>query len=148
MTFLSFSLAFGLLAVLHVSWIQNSNFMFLLSMYSSRGRLRIQVISSLVWLWWVIDLPRFEFESEKLQWFYPYLSCVESLLVSWCAGDSCDMAGSDEDHGRSRRPSVEDQGWSRTVEYSMAGWSRGRVTLCAVYTMHKETRSAGFLVWP
>jgi hypothetical protein len=26
MTFLSFSLAFGLLVVLHVSWIQNSNF--------------------------------------------------------------------------------------------------------------------------
>jgi hypothetical protein len=26
MTFLSFSLSFGLLAVLHVSWIQNSNF--------------------------------------------------------------------------------------------------------------------------
>jgi hypothetical protein len=26
MTFLSFFLAFGLLAVLHVSWIQNSNF--------------------------------------------------------------------------------------------------------------------------
>jgi hypothetical protein len=26
MIFLSFSLAFGLLAVLHVSWIQNSNF--------------------------------------------------------------------------------------------------------------------------
>jgi hypothetical protein len=31
------------------------------------------------------------------------------LLVSWCAGDRCDMAGSDEDHNRSRRPSVEDQ---------------------------------------
>jgi hypothetical protein len=26
MTFLSFSLAFGLLVMLHVSWIQNSNF--------------------------------------------------------------------------------------------------------------------------
>jgi hypothetical protein len=24
------------------------------------------------------------------------------------------MAGSDEDHGRSRRPSVEDRGWSGT----------------------------------
>jgi hypothetical protein len=34
------------------------------------------------------------------------------LLVSWCAGDRCGMAGSDEDHGRSRRPSVEDRGWS------------------------------------
>jgi hypothetical protein len=36
------------------------------------------------------------------------------LLVSWCAGDRCGMVGSDEDHGRSRRPGVEDQGWSST----------------------------------
>jgi hypothetical protein len=32
------------------------------------------------------------------------------LLVSWCAGDRCDMAFSDEDRGRSRRPGAEDQG--------------------------------------
>jgi hypothetical protein len=36
------------------------------------------------------------------------------LLVSWCAGGRCNMAGSNEDHGRSRRPSAEDQGWSST----------------------------------
>jgi hypothetical protein len=36
------------------------------------------------------------------------------LLVSWCAGDRCSRAGSDEDHDRSRRPGVEDQGWSST----------------------------------
>jgi hypothetical protein len=42
-------------------------------------------------------------------------SCGEScLLVSWCAGDRCDMVSSDEDHGRSRRPSAEDRGWSST----------------------------------
>jgi hypothetical protein len=29
------------------------------------------------------------------------------LLVSWCAGGRCDMASSDEDHGKSRRPSAE-----------------------------------------
>jgi hypothetical protein len=34
------------------------------------------------------------------------------------------------------------------VGYSEAGRSRGWVTLCVVCTMHKETRSAGFLVWP
>jgi hypothetical protein len=34
------------------------------------------------------------------------------LLVLWCAGDRCGMAGSDEDHGRSRRPGAEDRGWS------------------------------------
>jgi hypothetical protein len=39
-------------------------------------------------------------------------SCGEShLLVSWCAGDRCGIAGSDEDHGRSRRPGAEDRGW-------------------------------------
>jgi hypothetical protein len=37
--------------------------------------------------------------------------CVESrLLVSWCVDDRCDMAVSDEDLGRSRRPGAEDQG--------------------------------------
>jgi hypothetical protein len=34
------------------------------------------------------------------------------LLVLWCAGDKCDMAGSDENRGRSRRPGAEDRGWS------------------------------------
>jgi hypothetical protein len=36
------------------------------------------------------------------------------LLVSWCVGDMCDMAGSDEDLSRTRRPSAEDRGWSNT----------------------------------
>jgi hypothetical protein len=36
------------------------------------------------------------------------------LLVSWCAGNRCDMAGSDEDCDRSRRPGAEDRGWSST----------------------------------
>jgi hypothetical protein len=34
------------------------------------------------------------------------------------------------------------------VGYSAAGRSRCRVMLCAVCTMHKGTRSAGFLVYP
>jgi hypothetical protein len=34
------------------------------------------------------------------------------------------------------------------VVYSVAGRSRGRLTLCVVCTVHKETRSVGFLVWP
>jgi hypothetical protein len=34
------------------------------------------------------------------------------LLVSWCAGGRCGMTGSDENHGRSRRPGAEDRGWS------------------------------------
>jgi hypothetical protein len=43
------------------------------------------------------------------------VSCGKScLLVSWCSGSRCDMAGSDDDRGRSRRPDVEDRGWSST----------------------------------
>jgi hypothetical protein len=34
------------------------------------------------------------------------------------------------------------------VKYSVAGRSRGQVMLCAACTVHKKTRSAGFLVWP
>jgi hypothetical protein len=36
------------------------------------------------------------------------------LLVSWCVGDRCGMAGIDEDRGRSRRLGAEDWGWSST----------------------------------
>jgi hypothetical protein len=32
------------------------------------------------------------------------------------------------------------------VRYLMVGQSRGRVTLCVVCTMHKETRRVNFLV--
>jgi hypothetical protein len=34
------------------------------------------------------------------------------------------------------------------IGYSMAGRSRGRVALCAVCTVHVQTRSASFLVEP
>jgi hypothetical protein len=70
------------------------------------------------------------------------------LLVSWCTGHRCDMAGSDEDHGRSRKPGLEDGDGQAQVGYSVAGQSRGQVMLCAVRTVHKEMRSASFLVWP
>jgi hypothetical protein len=50
--------------------------------------------------------------------FTPICSYVQScLLVSWCVGDRCDIAGSDEDRGRSRRPGVEDQEWSTTCRW-------------------------------
>jgi hypothetical protein len=48
------------------------------------------------------------------------------LLVSWCAGGRCDMAGNDEDRGRSRRPGAEDRGWSsigRVLGYRTIGRS-------------------------
>jgi hypothetical protein len=42
-----------------------------------------------------------------------FCSCGESrLLISWCAGGRCGIAGSDEDCGRTTRPGVEDRGWS------------------------------------
>jgi hypothetical protein len=73
---------------------------------------------------------------------FVFVSCGESrLLIMWCAGDRCGMTDSDEDRDRSRRPSAE-------VGFSVAGRSRGRVTLCAVCIMHKETRSTDFLVDP
>jgi hypothetical protein len=34
------------------------------------------------------------------------------------------------------------------VGYSVAGWTRGRVTPCAVCTVHVATRSVSFLVEP
>jgi hypothetical protein len=53
------------------------------------------VVSSLVWLWWVIDLARFEFESGTVQLFY-HLPLVHleklCLFVSWCAGGRCGKA--------------------------------------------------------
>jgi hypothetical protein len=36
------------------------------------------------------------------------------LLVLWCVDGKCDIAGNDEDLGRSRRPGAEDQRWSNT----------------------------------
>jgi hypothetical protein len=49
------------------------------------------------------------------------------------------MVGSNEDRGRSRRPGAEDRNGQAQVGYSVARRSRGRVTLCAVCTVHKET---------
>jgi hypothetical protein len=34
------------------------------------------------------------------------------------------------------------------VEYSVVGRSKGQVMLYPVCTVHKETKSAGFFVWP
>jgi hypothetical protein len=64
-------------------------------------------------------MSRFEFEFGTFLWFYAitfiFRSCGESrLLVSWCVGDRCDMVGSDEDRGRSRRPDAENRGWCHT----------------------------------
>jgi hypothetical protein len=90
----------------------------------------------------------FEFECRIVLFCFSFtfISFGESrLFVSWCAGDRCGMTCSDEDRGRSRRPSAEDRGWSHR---SGTRWSSGRVALCAVCIWHVETRSAGFLIEP
>jgi hypothetical protein len=75
--------------------------------------------------------------------------CEEScLLVSWCVGDMCDMAASDEDRGWSRRPGAENRDGQAQVGYSVAGRSEGRVMSCVVCTVNMEMRSTGFLVEP
>jgi hypothetical protein len=58
------------------------------------------------------------------------------------------MAGSDEDLGRSRRPRAEDWGWSDTARVLDDRTIERLVTPCAIYTVYKEIRRAGFLVWP
>jgi hypothetical protein len=98
--------------------------------------LRNQVVSSLVWLWWIIDLARFEFESGIVLFYFSltFVSFGESRsLVSWCAGGRCNMACSDEDCGRSRRPGAEDRGWlhrsdTRWPSGRQVGWRRVRST--------------------
>jgi hypothetical protein len=81
-------------------------------------------------------LPWFGFESGIITLFYPIIcSCGESrLLVSWCVGDKCDMAGSDEDLGRSQRPDAKDRGWSRTGRV-LGGRTIGRLddAMCGLY---------------
>jgi hypothetical protein len=57
------------------------------------------------------------------------------LLVSWCTCDRCDMAGSDEDRGRNRRPGVENRGWSSTGRV-LSGQTIERSN-DAVYGLHR-----------
>jgi hypothetical protein len=87
--------------------------------------LRNQVVGSLVWLWWVIDLVMFEFESGIILFcFFIFVLFGESrLLVLWCAGGRCSMTCSNEDRGRSMRPGAEDRGWSH---WSGTPWPGGR----------------------
>jgi hypothetical protein len=85
--------------------------------------MRNQVVSSLIWLWWVIYLLRFEFESSTFRLFYLYslFHWRIVLLVSWCVGRRCGMVYNDKDRGRSRRPGAEDQGWSHRSDTRWPG---------------------------
>jgi hypothetical protein len=67
------------------------------------------------------------------------------LLVSCCVGDRCDIAGNDEDLGRSRRSGAEDQGWSSTCRI-LGGRTIGRSgdVVCGLYRAHGD-KERGFL---
>jgi hypothetical protein len=58
------------------------------------------------------------------------------------------MAGSDEHHGRSRRPGVEDRGWSSTGRV-LGGWmtERSSDAMCSPYRAQGDEECI-FLVWP
>jgi hypothetical protein len=74
--------------------------------------------------------------------------CGESrLLISWCTCSRCDMAGSDGDLGRSRKPDVEDQRWLSTCRIlgdRMIGRSSDPV--CGLYYTHGDEEHV-FLGW-
>jgi hypothetical protein len=62
---------------------------------------------NLVWIW--IRCILVELIPNWVIWFGE-----THLLVSWCVGGECDIASSDENHGRSNRLGAEDWGWSGT----------------------------------
>jgi hypothetical protein len=99
MTFLSFSLTFGLLAVLLV--VLDSKFKlcaFVLSMYSSREIEKPidQYLSSMCDE--SLTCHGLNLNPRRFGGFtFIFISCGEScLLISWCAGDRCNMTDSDE----------------------------------------------------
>jgi hypothetical protein len=96
-------------------------------------------------------LPRFEFESGKFSVVLPYLlSCVKNRV---CLSRGVQVAGAAwrvvtrivTGVGDLVQRTGDDQ---TQVGYSVIGRLRGRVTLCAVCTMHEKMRSTSFLVWP
>jgi hypothetical protein len=120
-------------------------------MYSSRGRLRNQVVSTLVcfvmnnwltlvWIWIreiLVVLPYYLYCLENrvfLSWG------VQVIGAIWWAATRI-MVGVGDLVQRTRDGQAQ-------VRYLVAGWLRGQVTLCVVYTVHKETSSASFLIEP
>jgi hypothetical protein len=103
----------------------------------------------------------FEFGIVLFYFYFIFVSFGESRLpVSWCAGDRCGLACSDEDHGRSRRPSAEDRRWSHRSGTQRpgnreVGWRRVRSASCTwrrgarVSWLSLKTKVDGLsVVWP
>jgi hypothetical protein len=105
-------------------WLLPIIFLFDHACISLYSVLKNQVVSSLIWLWWVINLARFEFEFRIVLFYFSFTFVLfgESyLLVSWCAGGRCGIACNDEDRDRSRRPDAEGQGWSHRSDTRWSG---------------------------
>jgi hypothetical protein len=69
------------------------------------------------------------------------------LLVSWCVGGRCGMAGSDEDCDRSRRPDAEDRD-GRTGRV-LDGWAIGRSgdVVCGLHRARGDEEHKFLPVW-
>jgi hypothetical protein len=95
------------------SWIRNSNFVLLVVNGFIKGDIEKP---SGQYLGLICDEPLtcrgLKSNPRHFGGFYLYLvSCGESHMpFSWCVRDRCDMVGSDEDHGRSRKHGAEDRG--------------------------------------
>jgi hypothetical protein len=74
--------------------------------------------------------------------FYICLCGESRLLVSWCVGDRCDMVGSDDDRGRSRRPVAEDQRWS-SIYQILGGRTirRSGDAVCGLHRAYEDEKS-------
>jgi hypothetical protein len=150
MTFLSFLLAFGLLAVLH--GVLDSNFKLCIFCYQ--------------WTHqggdWETKLSVYWFDCEESltcrclnlnpEYFCSFtfilISCGETcLLVSWCACGRSSMTGSDEDHSRSRRPGAEEWGWSSTCQL-LGGRAirRSSDIVCGLHHTHEDEEHE-FIGW-
>jgi hypothetical protein len=70
------------------------------------------------------------------------------LLVLWGVSDKCNMAGSDENRGRSRKPNAENQRWS-SISRVLSGQTieRSGDAVCDLHRAQGDA-SAGFLVKP
>jgi hypothetical protein len=84
---------------------------------------------------------RFEFEFRTVLFCFSFIfvSFGESrLLVLWCVGGRCGRAYSDEDHGRSRRPSAEDRGCFTGRVLSGRAVERLSGAVCGLHLTHGD----------
>jgi hypothetical protein len=146
MILLSFSYLFSLLTVLY--GVLDSNiklYAFCCQWTHQWERLRNQMVSLLIWLWWVIDLSKFEFESRTFQLFYLYLCFV------WRIAFVCLMVGRWQvRHGEQWRKSWQEyETWCRESRSRViSSWAIGKLVdvMCGLYCA-REDEEHEFLGW-